>query len=138
VPIAKGKKLTPAVERLNNRVAHDGYFLVSSVERSDIVDEVGGPAVKLLFNACHQQVSEGDLIGPTGRVGSAAHLHVADVPGRHAHVTGEINYRSVLRAAARAVYDGFGRLHYAPRTDRAASLREILGIIDAVNRAQTK
>ena len=134
-PIAEGEGITLLLEPLNPLVDHAGYFLASSQEGFEIIEQVDSPAVRLLFDIYHQQVTEGNLIDNiTGHTKLIGHLHVADVPGRHEPGTGEVNFLNVLMAAKRAGYDGYVGLEYMPTGDALASLELISRIVDQVNR----
>jgi len=134
-PIAEGEGVTLLVEPLNTLVDHAGYFIGSSQEGFEIVEEINSPAIRLLFDVYHMQISEGNLINNlTGHIDLVGHLHVADVPGRHEPGTGEINFLNVLSAAKRAGYDGYVGLEYIPSGDSMASLHLIRQIVDQVNR----
>ncbi len=125
-PLCEDAGVTMVLEPLNVLVDHAGYYLVTSAEGFQIVDEVGSPAVKLLYDVYHQQITEGNLIATiTANVGRIGHLHVADVPGRHEPGTGEINYRNVLRAVEAAGYAGYVGLEYQPQADPAATLATV-------------
>ena len=98
-----------------------------------MVDEVGSPAVKLLFDIYHQQITEGNLIENISRnIAKIGHFHVADVPGRHEPGTGEINYRNVFRAIAGKGYDGFLGLEMWPTGDHVAAVKETMAIFAGV------
>ena len=100
--ILEGAGITFSLEPLNILVNHKGYYLYTSEEGFQIVDQVGSPNVGLLFDIYHQQITEGNLIANiTASIDKITHFHVADVPGRHEPGTGEINYRNVLRAFLR-------------------------------------
>jgi hydroxypyruvate isomerase len=129
-PIAGEAGLTLVLEPLNTKVDHAGYYLAGSREGLDIVDEVGSPAVKLLYDIYHMQVMEGDLISTlTANVARIGHLHAAGVPGRHEVTGGEIAYGAVFQAIAAAGYDRYCGLEYSPSKDVAAGLRETMELI---------
>jgi hydroxypyruvate isomerase len=115
------------LEPLNILVNHKGYYLYTSEEGFQIIDEVGSPNVKLLFDIYHQQITEGNLIANiTASIGKISHFHVADVPGRHEPGTGEINYRNVFKAISDSGYDGFVGLEYWPVGSDDDSLKALL------------
>ena len=135
-PIAEGEGITLVLEPLNTLVDHAGYFLASSQEGFEIIQEVDSPAVRLLFDIYHQQITEGHLIeNLTGNIDLVGHLHVADVPGRHEPGTGEINYFNVMAAIEKAGYNGYVGLEYIPSGDSADSLKLIKQIVDEINRS---
>ena len=100
----------------------------------EIVEQVGSPAVKLLYDIYHQQITEGNLIATiTSHIELIGHFHAADVPGRHELGTGEINYANVLAAIDEAGYEGFIGLEYAPTVATAESLQAVLAMREEIN-----
>jgi hydroxypyruvate isomerase len=101
------------LEPLNILVNHKGYYLATSAEGFEIIDEVGSPNVKLLYDIYHQQITEGNLIDTiTANIDKIGHFHLADVPGRHEPGTGEINYKNVFKSIAETNYQGFFGTEY--------------------------
>jgi len=133
-PLAEQAGITLVLEPLNILVDHPGYFLTSSREGFEIVEQVGSPAVKLLYDIYHQQVTEGNLIATiTSHIDLIGHFHIADVPGRHEPGSGEINYANVLAAIDEAGYESFIGLEYAPAAATAESLQAILAMREDIN-----
>ncbi|MFC4986528.1 hydroxypyruvate isomerase family protein [Saliphagus infecundisoli] len=121
--------VTLVVEPLNTAVDHPGYFLVSSEEGFEIVEEVGSDAVKLLYDVYHQQVTEGNIIETiTENADSIGHVHVADVPGRHEPGTGELNYANVFDAIDDAGYDGYVGCEFSPTGDPDEAMAGVLDL----------
>ena len=97
--ILESTGLTIVVEPLNDLVDHAGYFLVRSDEAAEIMDAVGSPRVKILFDIYHQQISEGNLIHNIREYKNfIGYFQVGDVPGRNEPGTGEINWKNVFKA----------------------------------------
>jgi hydroxypyruvate isomerase len=118
---------TLALEPLNTKVDHAGYYLDSTAEGLRIVAEVGSRHVRLLYDLYHAQIMEGNLTNTAvGNLASIAHLHIADNPGRHEPGTGEINYRGVLGAIGAAGYDGFVGMEFRPTGDHAEAVKRTL------------
>jgi len=133
-PLAEAAGVVLMLEPLNILVDHDGYCLSSSGDGAEVLREVASPAVKLLFDIYHMQISEGNLIGNlTANVDLLAHLHVADVPGRHEPGTGEIDYPNVLAAVREAGYDGCVGMEMAPTGDPVAAIRDTARMIEQAN-----
>jgi len=116
-PILEKNNLTAIVEVLNTYVDHAGYFLYRVRDGAELVDRVGSPNVKILFDIYHVQIMEGNLIeNIRSHIDRIGHFHIGDVPGRHEPGTGEINYRNVFKA----IYDlgdryrGSAALEYRP------------------------
>ena len=115
VPYLEKAGVTLVFEPLNTKIDHMGYYLWSSDEGADIVDEVGSPYVKMLFDLYHQQIMEGDIIRrSTQYLDKIGHMHAAGNPGRHELDDGEINYKGVFDALKAAGYKGHVGLEYFP------------------------
>lgn len=129
-PLAERGGVALCIEPLNVLVDHKGYFLSSTDEAVEIIRAVDSPAVKLLYDVYHQQITEGNLIA---RIKQHApiigHIHIADVPGRHEPGTGEINYANVFEAIAAAGYQGYVGLEFRPKADPAAALAAVRGLV---------
>ena len=126
---AEQAQLTLVLEPLNIKVDHPGYYLQTAKEGFEMIDEVGSPALKMLFDIYHHQIMEGNVIADiTRNISKIAHFHVADVPGRHEPGSGEINYANVFRAIAASGYQGFVGLEYKPSRAADETLREVLKI----------
>jgi hydroxypyruvate isomerase len=107
-PIAEQNDVVIVIEILNALISHPGYFLVYTPQGAEIIKEVGSPNVKLLYDIFHQQISEGNLINNIkNHIGSIAHFHIGDNPGRQYPGTGEINYKNVFKGIKDTGYDGF-------------------------------
>ena len=127
---AEATGVTFVLEPLNIKVDHKGYYLDTSAEGFEIVGEVGSPAVKLLYDIYHQQITEGDLTRTlTANVERIGHVHLADHPGRGEPGTGEINCRNVVRALGEAGYAGYVGLEYRPSADSAESVKRTLALL---------
>jgi hydroxypyruvate isomerase len=125
-PTAADAGVTLVLEPLNTLIDHPGYFLTSSREGFQIIEEVHSPNVKLLYDIYHQQISEGNLSATIAEnLELIGHIHVADVPGRHEPGSGEINYDHIFGLLREKNYKGYVGLEYHPRVDPAASLRAV-------------
>jgi hydroxypyruvate isomerase len=95
--LAQPHGLTLLVEALNPWVNHAGAFITKSSELFALARGVDSPAFKLLFDAYHLQIAEGNLIGNLDRCWSElGYIQTGDVPGRFEPGTGEINYARVF------------------------------------------
>lgn len=133
-PVAEDAGITLVLEPLNLLVDHAGYFLSTSTEGFEILDEVGSPAVRLLFDIYHQQITEGCLTrNIVNNIDKIGHFHVAGFPGRHEPMLGEINYAYLFRRIEEAGYSHFVGLEFTPsdlaRTDDI--LRDVLSMASA-------
>jgi len=128
-PLLEDAGMTAVLEPLNILVDHAGYYLGTTEEGLQIVDEVDSPRVKLLFDIYHQQISEGNVIrNLTENIAKIGHVHAADNPGRNEPGTGELNYGVIFRKLDEAAYQGYVGLEYRPSKDAALTLREVQAI----------
>jgi hydroxypyruvate isomerase len=116
-----------AVEPLNTRVDHVGYFLPSTAEALDIIDEVDRREVRILYDIYHSAVM-GERIEEAldGRVDRIAHVHIADHPGRHEPGSGAMDGRGRLEWLAATTYPGMLGVEYKPTGSTEASLKTLL------------
>jgi hydroxypyruvate isomerase len=120
--IVAGSGITIALEPLNDRVDHPGYFVTSTTEGLDIVDEVGRPEIRLLYDIYHAAVMDEPIDLLAGRVDRIAHAHLADTPGRHEPGTGTLDYQARIAWLEANGYSGLVGLEYMPLADTVASL----------------
>jgi hydroxypyruvate isomerase len=123
--ILKGSGVVLAVEPLNTLVDHLGYFLSSTAEGLDIIDDVARPEIRLLYDLYHSMVMEEvpeDVLA--GRVDRIAHIHVADHPGRNQPGTGHLPLRRVLDWLQGQGYAGMAGLEFRPTADTETALAE--------------
>lgn len=110
------------VEPLNGLINHPGHFLQYSAESAEVIDRVGSPYIKLVFDVYHQQITEGNVIrNAVAYKDRINHYHIADNPGRKQPGTGELNYVNILKAIKETGFDGFVGLEcgYTIDTDEA-------------------
>lgn len=111
----QGSGVTLALEPLNDRVDHPGYFLTSTIEGLDIVDEVNRPEVRLLYDLYHSFVMDEQIAEVLeGRVDRIAHAHLADHPGRNEPGTGVMDWKARVSWLEANGYSGPMGLEYKP------------------------
>ena len=89
------------IEPLN---PHDapGYFLNTAVQAAAIIEELNLPALRLMFDVYHQQMTAGDICTSFEKLlPIIGHVQMASVPGRARPDQGEINYHHVLSHISR-------------------------------------
>lgn len=129
-PAAEDAGVSLALEPLNHAVEHPGFFLEESATGYDIIHEVDSPAVELLFDIYHQQVTEGNIIeNVTNNLDDIGHIHVADVPGRHEPGDGELHYPNILSAIDEAGYDGQIGFEFTPRREEQEAFTAIQSLL---------
>lgn len=125
-PLAEERGVTVVVEMLNSLVDHRDHFADRTAIGVAIVEAVGSPRVKLLYDVYHMQVMEGNVIATLRRhLPHIAHVHTAGVPGRH-ELDGrqELQYPAIASALAEAGYRGGVAHEFVPTRDALAGLRE--------------
>ena len=115
------------IEMLNHN-AVPGFYLVTTGEALQLLQEVNHPNLRLQYDVYHMQVMEGNLINTlSANISRIGHIQIADNPGRHEPGTGEINYPNVFAAIDAAGYDGWIGCEYIP----AGTTEEGLGWMQA-------
>lgn len=90
--------LVIVLEPLNTLRDHPGQFLTRTPQAYAICKAVGSPACKILYDAYHQQITEGNLIPNIDAAwDEIAYFQVGDNPGRKEPGTGEVNYGNLFR-----------------------------------------
>jgi hydroxypyruvate isomerase len=122
--VLKGSDVVLALEPLNDRVDHPGYYLTSTVEGLDIIDEVDRPEVRLLYDIYHSAMM-GEHIEDVleGRLDRVVHVHLADTQGRGEPGSGNMDWRARLDWLAEHGYGGLVGLEYRPTGSTLDSLR---------------
>ncbi len=100
------------------------YYLTSVAEGFEIIRAVNHPRVQLLYDFFHEQIAEGNLLEKLEKnIQYTGLVHIADVPGRHAPGTGEINYGNIYRTLAKLNYNRMVAMEFLPLGDAVAELR---------------
>jgi len=124
--IAEQHGVTICLELLNSKVDHKDYQCDHTAWGAAVVQRVGSPHVKLLYDIYHMQIMEGDIIA-TIQANKAwiGHYHTGGVPGRHEiDDSQELNYPAIMRAVAGTGFAGFVAHEFVPTGDPLTSLRE--------------
>ena len=132
VPLLEDHDMTLAFELLNSKVDHPDYQGDNTAFGVAVCRAVGSDRVKLLYDAYHMQIMEGNLISTIREnLEYIYHIHVAGVPGRHEiDENQEVNWRTVARAAADLNFDGFVAHEWIPTgCDPMADLRKAVELL---------
>jgi hydroxypyruvate isomerase len=131
MPVAEEHGVTVCMELLNSTVDHPDYQCDHTEWGVELVDRVGSPRFRLLYDIYHMQIMEGDIIRTIRNHHDAiAHYHTGGVPGRNEiDETQELHYPAIVRAIAETGYEGFIGQEFVPTADDPlASLREAIEI----------
>ena len=136
---AEQKKINLVLEHLNSRddshpmKGHPGYFGDDVDFCVELINKVGSPNMKLLFDVYHVQIMNGDVIRRIRQYKDViGHYHTAGNPGRaELDDTQEINYPAVMRTIVETGFKGFVAQEFIPTwADKAAALRHSAQVCD--------
>lgn len=110
------------IEPLNRHDAPD-YYLRSTDQARDIIEAVGHPALRLMFDCYHVGRTEGDLTSRLADLLSIiGHIQIASVPDRGAPDHGEIEYQTIIAALKKLGWDQPLGAEYSPIGSTDSSL----------------
>ncbi len=99
--------MTLVLEPLNTLRDHPGLWLTRMPQAYQVCRAVNSPAVKIVDDLYHQQITEGNLIPNIEACwDEIAAFHVGDNPGRNEPTTGEINYKNIFKYLLSRDYQG--------------------------------
>jgi hydroxypyruvate isomerase len=111
------------LEPLNDKIDHPGMYLVSTTLGLDLIEAVGSPNLRLLYDVYHSTVMGEDIEQVlTGRMHLVHHVQVADYPGRNEPGTGTIDWGRVTGTLRALGYKGAIGLEYRPTLPMDQSL----------------
>jgi hydroxypyruvate isomerase len=129
-PDAARHGLTLLLEAINPR-DKPGYFYSRQDEAAAVIEAVGAPNLKLMFDVYHCGVAEGDITRKLERsLPLIGHVQIAAVPSRAEPDEGEVDYRHVFAVLARLGWHQPIGCEYRPRagTDEGLGWRAALGV----------
>ena len=128
--LAEEQNVTVCVELLNSKVDHPDYQGDHTAFGAAVMERVGSPRVKLLYDIYHMQIMEGDVIRTIRtHIQHIGHFHTGGVPGRHElDDSQELNWHAVARAIADTGFSGYMAHEFVPTKDPLTSLREAVRI----------
>ena len=135
--LAEQAKVTIVLELLNSRVDHPDYHCDRTEFGIACVEPIRSERIKLLYDAYHMQIMEGDLIR-TIRTHHQyfGHYHIAGNPGRNdPDGNQEIHHPAVMQAIADTGFTGFVGHEYIPSGPIPAALkasRILLNVVPSV------
>lgn len=101
-----------------NQIDAPDYFLSTVEQARAIIDELGQPNVKIMFDCYHTQIMQGNLLRRIERhLDIIGHIQIAAVPSRQEPDEGEVDYAWLLGAIDALGYEGFIGAEYKPRGD---------------------
>lgn len=117
IPVAEKNDITFVIEPLNTLVDHKGYSLCNSRPAIELIREINHPNIKVLYDAYHMQIMEGNIIETIKEgIETFGYFHVADVPGRFEPGTGELNYTNIVKVLKEVNYSGKIGFEFTPKS----------------------
>lgn len=114
--------ITILIEPLNKYDA-PGYFLSTTGQALAIIEEIGAPNLKLMFDCYHVQLMEGDLSHKLADLlPHIGHIQFASVPDRGAPDHGEVNYAHIFKRIGELGWQTPLGAEYKPMGDTDATL----------------
>jgi hydroxypyruvate isomerase len=126
---AQDAGMTLLVEPLNCLVEHPGQFLSKMSDAADLVEAVDSPALRILMDIYHQQITEGNIISNIHKyIDLIGHFHCAGAPGRNELSSGELNYSAIFQAIATTGYRRYVGLEFRPLHGSDEALYEAMNL----------
>ena len=125
--MAEDAGTTLLLEPVNTRVDHPGIFLDLTPDGFAVIEAVGSPRVRLLYDMYHSTcMGESPSEVLAGRMDLVGHVQIADAPGRGEPGSGSIDWHRYLAVLDDLGYRGDIGLEYRPTGDSAVSLRRTI------------
>jgi hydroxypyruvate isomerase len=130
--IAEDNNVTICVELLNSKVNHKDYMCDHTAWGVNVMQQVNSTHVKLLYDAYHMQIMEGDLIRTIQEnIQWIGHFHTGGVPGRHElDDTQEVQWDGLMRGILATGFNGYVAHEFQPTRDPFTSLRQAVDLCD--------
>lgn len=124
-PICEDAGIVLLFEPVNTLVDHPGIFTDRTPQGLDLVEEVGRPGLRLLYDIYHSAAMNErpeEVLGQ--RVHLIGHVQAADHPGRNQPGCGGIDFPRYFKLLRQQGYQGFVGLEYRPAGPSLASLQQ--------------
>jgi hydroxypyruvate isomerase len=129
---AEEKKVTVCLEYLNS-INHKDYMADRSAWCVELVQKVGSPRVKILYDIYHAGMMKEDPLADIQKHHECwGHYHTGGVPGRNEiDATQTLDYPKIMRAIADSGYQGYVGQEFIPKNPEALkSLEQAIAICD--------
>src|SRR5947208_1530975 len=129
-PSAERNGVTICVELLNSKVDHKDYQGDRTAFGAAIIEAVGSPRVKLLYDIYHMQTMEGDVIRTIRQhAAHIRHFHTGGLPDRHDLAnTQALHHHAIARAIAETGFSGYVAHEFVPTREPLRSLKEAVEV----------
>ncbi len=131
-PYAEQKKVTICLEFLNS-INHRDYMADTTAWCVKLVEQVGSPRVKVLYDIYHAAMMKEDVLADIRKHHDCwGHYHTGGYPGRNEiDDSQELDYPKLMQAIVESGYTGYVGQEFVPkRPDALASLRQAVALCD--------
>jgi hydroxypyruvate isomerase len=112
---------------------YKGCLLSTVKDTAQLLREVDGRNVKMLYDLFHVQIMTGNIIESLREnVDIIGHIHTSGIPGQHEPWESEINLPYVLQKLKDMGYSGYFGLEYYPLQDPVESLKRTKDYLEDV------
>ena len=106
-----------------NTVDQPDFYINTSAQAVDLINQIDHPNAFLLYDVYHMQIMEGNLSRNIKKlIDLIGHIQIADNPGRYEPGTGEINYPYIFNLLDEIGYKGWVGCEYKPSSNTLDSL----------------
>lgn len=129
---AEQKKVTICLEYLNS-INHKDYMADTTKWCAALVEQVGSPRVKVLYDIFHAAMMKEDPLADIQRHHDCwGHYHTGGMPGRNEiDSTQTLDYRKLMEAIAASNYAGYVGQEFIPKqADALKSLEQAVKLCD--------
>ena len=129
---AEEKKITVCLELLNSH-DHKDYMADSTKFCVAVVEQVGSPRVKVLYDIYHAAMMKEDVVADIKKHHECwGHYHTGGMPGRNEiDGTQTLDYRKIMQAIADTGFTGYVGQEFIPKNaDALKSLEQAVAICD--------
>lgn len=129
---AEQKNVTVCLELLNS-INHEDYMADSTKWCVELVEQVGSPRVKVLYDIYHAAMMKEDVQADIQQHRECwGHYHTGGYPGRNEiDETQTLNYAKLMRVVADSGYAGYVGQEFVPkREDALSSLQQAVTLCD--------
>jgi hydroxypyruvate isomerase len=113
---------------------YSGCLLTTVKETGDLLREVAGKNVKMLYDVFHVQIMTGNILASLQEyIEYIGHIHISGIPGQHEPAEGELNLPLILKKLDEIGYRGYYGLEYYPLKEVVPSLQGTIEYLKQVS-----
>jgi len=129
VPVAEAHGVTILLEPVNTRVDHPGVLFGMTEDAVAVIEQVGSPSVRLLYDVYHSITEREDPFAVLPQVAHlVGHVQIADAPGRGEPGSGKVDWPAIVGLLEKVGYAGVIGVECSPTRPTAEALAYIRGL----------